>query len=133
MAAADKKEKAPETKQKLDIPAQVLEAINGAAKLLGVAAVELWGIFVRQYVVRGLNELFTAVILLVASFFLFPVIGLWILVPIGAAIVLVYGAISYLGNPKYYALEDISERVRSYKKEVLTGELEKKIRPRNYL
>lgn len=125
---AAKKNATPEAKQ-LDIPSQVSEAINGAAKLLGVAAVELWGIFVRQYVVRGLNELFTAIVLCVASFFLYPVIGLWILVPLAGALALSYGAISLLGNPKYFALEDISEKVRGYKKDVLIKEMNKKTRP----
>jgi hypothetical protein len=130
---AAKKEKAPVEKQKLDIPAQVSEAINAVAKLLGVAAVELWGIFVRQYIVRGAQELFTAFVLVVASYFLWPLIGLWILVPLAGALALCYGSIALLGNPKYYALNDISNRVRSFQKDVLVKELEKKTRPGNYI
>lgn len=119
---AKKTENKDESEKRMDIPSQIAEAINAAAKLLGVAAVELWGIFVRQYVVRGANEAFTAIVLVVASYFLYPVIGLWILVPLA-------GALALLGNPKYYALEDISEKVKSYQKENLLKDINKKTYP----
>lgn len=89
--------------------------IDSLAKGLGVAASELWGIFVRQYVVKGLNELFTALVLFTSAWFLKDYISFWALVPVAFGIGLIYGAISYLGNPKYFALNDIVERVRDFK------------------
>lgn len=94
---------------------QAKQVIDSLAKGLGVAATELWSIFVRQYVVRGANELFTAIVLFVAAFFLKDYIGFWALLPTAVGIGFVYGAISYLGNPKYYALNDIVKRIREFK------------------
>lgn len=106
--ATEKKDK------KLDIPASIKEAVDAVAKGIGVAAVELWSIFVRQYFVKGLTELTTAILLCVASYFLYAAIGLWILVPLGVALLFLYGAIQLLGNPKYYALEDITGKVKAF-------------------
>lgn len=97
------------------IGSEAKKVIDSLAKGLGVAATELWGIFVRQYVVRGLNELFTALVLFVAAWFLKDYISFWALAPVAFGIGLIYGAISYLGNPKYFALNDIVERVREFK------------------
>lgn len=100
--------------QNIKIPEMVTEALQQISKLLGVAVTELWTIFVRQYVVRGLNELFTAVVLFTGAYFLKDYIHFWALIPVALGIGLVYGAISYLGNPKYYALEDITDRIRDF-------------------
>lgn len=97
------------------IPESVKDGINAIAKGIGVAATELWTIFVRQYVVKGLSELFTAAILYGSAFFLSGVIGLWALIPAGFGVAFTYGAIAYLGNPKYYALADITKRIQDFK------------------
>lgn len=97
--------------------AEAKKVIESLAKGLGVAVTELWSIFVRQYVVRGANELFTAIVLFVAAFFLKDYIGFFALIPVAVGIGFVYGAINYLGNPKYYALNDIVKRVREFKDE----------------
>lgn len=89
------------------------KVVNSVAKSLGVAVGELWTIFVRQYVVRGVNEAFTAVILFVAAEMLKGYIGFYALIPAVAGLALCYGAISLLGNPKYYAIEDIIKRIRN--------------------
>lgn len=103
-----------EDKSSLDIPDSVVDAVNGIAKVIGVAATELWGIFVRQYLVRGLTEAFTGIVLVVASVFLYGTIGLWVLIPLAVALAFFYGSILLIGNPKYYALEDISNRVKDF-------------------
>lgn len=105
---AEKKEK------KVDIPASIKEAVDAVAKGIGVAAVELWSIFVKQYFVKGCTELFTAIVLCIASYFLYPAIGLWILIPLAVALLFCYGAIQLIGNPKYYALEDITGKVKAF-------------------
>lgn len=97
------------------IPDTINEAISAIAKGIGVAATELWSIFVRQYFVRGITEAFTGVVLCVASYFLAPEIGLWVLAPLAVALGFFYGAILLLGNPKYYALEDITKRIQAFK------------------
>ena len=94
---------------------QAKQVIDTLAKSLGVAATELWTIFVRQYVVRGANELFTAIVFFTGAFFLKDYIHLWALIPVAIGIGFVYGAISYLGNPKYYALNDIVKRIQKFK------------------
>lgn len=99
------------------VPVTVSEAIGAIAKALGVAAVELWSIFVRQYLVKGITEAFTGVVLCIAAWFLFPYISLWALVPLALALVFFYGAIQLIGNPKYYALDDIMGRVEKQKKD----------------
>lgn len=97
------------------IPSSVSEIINQIAKGLGVAAVELWSIFVRQYLVRGITELFTGLVLVASAYFLQPYIGLWILLPLAVSLIFFYGAILLIGNPKYYAIDDISNRVKNFK------------------
>jgi len=97
------------------VPESVQKAIGAIAKGIGVAATELWTIFVRQYVVRGLSELFTAFVLYGAAFFLRESVGLWALIPAGIGMAFTYGAIAYLGNPKYYALADITKRIQEFK------------------
>lgn len=92
----------------------VTKALEPLAKGLKVAVSELWGIFVRQYVVKGLSEGFTAILLLVTAHFLKNSIHYWALIPVAIAIYLIYDVINLLGNPKYYALEDISNRVRDF-------------------
>lgn len=99
------------------VGAEAKKVIDALAKGLGVAAAELWTIFVRQSVVKGLNELFTALILFVFAFFLKDYISFWALIPTAIGIAFVYGAINYLGNPKYYALNDIVERVKNFKED----------------
>ena len=98
------------------IPSTVSAGIEAIAKGLGVAAVELWEIFVRQYIVRGLTEVFTALILVGIGVFLAFQIGYWSLIPFGLALPLFYGSIQLLGNPKYYAIEDITEKINELKK-----------------
>lgn len=91
------------------------KAIDAIAKGMGVAAVELWSIFVRQSVVRGVSELFTAIVLFGFAFFLKDYIGFWALVPTAIGIALCYGTIHFIGNPKYYALNDITKRIGKFK------------------
>lgn len=82
---------------------------------LKVAVGELWGIFVRQFVVKGISELFTAVVLCTGAYYLQPHIEYLALIPVVLAVVLVYDAINLLGNPKYYALNDITKKVQKLK------------------
>lgn len=97
---------------------QVKEAENAAreiSKLAGRTVGEVWTIFVRKSIVKGLS------ITLVASALIFG--GVWFMLglpvnPIGmglfaVALALLFIAINYLGNPAYYAMTDITEVIKS--------------------
>lgn len=113
------------------IPASIQKAITGIAKGIGVAATELWVIFIRQYIVRGISEGFTALVLYVAAFLLKDSIGFYALIPFAVGMAFTYGAIAYLGNPKYYALADITKRIQDFKEESNKVEIVKSS-PRNW-
>ena len=97
------------------IPTTIKTGIEAIAKGLGVAAVELWEIFVRQYVVKGITEVFTALVLIGSSVAIFKYFGPWGLVPLAVALPFCYGAILLLGNPKYYAIQDITDKIKELK------------------
>lgn len=97
------------------IPSTIKEGVEAISKGLGVAAVELWSIFVRQYIVKGATELFTAISLSVFAFVLHNTIKWWALIPTAIAHLFFYGAIKLLGNPKYYAIQDITRKIKALK------------------
>ena len=97
------------------IPTTIRTGIEAIAKGLGVAAVELWSIFVRQYVVKGITEVFTALVLIGSGIFLAMQAGYWALIPLALSLPFCYGAILLLGNPKYYAIQDITKKIKELK------------------
>jgi hypothetical protein len=97
------------------IPETIKASVEAIAKGLGVAAVELWAIFVRQYVVKGLTELFTALVLVGSGVFLIHLVDYWSLVPMAASLPFFYGTILLLGNPKYGAIQDITRKIKELK------------------
>lgn len=102
-------------KTESELPVSIKEGVEAIAKGLGVAAVELWSIFVRQYVVKGVTEVFTALVLIGAGIFLAYHIDWWALIPLTLALPFCYGAILLLGNPKYYAIQDITNKIKELK------------------
>lgn len=103
------------TKNKESLDAEtVVKSLEPIAKGLKVAVGELWSIFVRQYVVKGISEAFTALIILGAALGLKDAIHYYALIPVAIAIYLIYDVINLLGNPKYFALEDIAKKVQSF-------------------
>src|SRR5690242_6104860 len=111
---SDKKE-VEETIVESKLPLTIRAGVEAIAKGLGVAAVELWSIFVRQYVVTGLTEVFTALVLIGAGVFMAFHIDWWSLIPLVLALPFCYGAIMSLGNPKYYAIQDITRKIKELK------------------
>jgi hypothetical protein len=97
------------------IPESVQAGLEALAKGLGVAAIELWSIFVRQYVVKGLTELFTGLVIVGFGVFLATVFGYWSLIAFAASLPFFYGTILLLGNPKYYAITDITAKINEIK------------------
>ena len=105
------------TKAVLDaqLPNTVRAGLEALAKGLGVAAIELWSIFVRQYIVKGLTEVFTALVLIGAGIFIAFQANYWAIIPLVLALPFCYGAIMLLGNPKYYAIKDITNQIKELK------------------
>lgn len=97
------------------IPESIKAGIEALAKGLGVAAVELWSIFVRQYVVKGVTELFTGLVLVGVGVFVAMKLGYWSFIPFALALPFFYGTILLLGNPKYYAITDITAKINELK------------------
>lgn len=97
------------------LPATIRAGVEAIAKAMGVAAVELWSIFVRQYVVKGVTELFTALVFIGAGLVLMPKVHYWSLFAFAAALPFCYGTILLLGNPKYYAINDITRKIKELK------------------
>lgn len=97
------------------LPVSIRAGIEALAKGLGVAAIELWSIFVRQYIVKGVTELFTALVLVGAGIVLAPKVHYWSLFAFAAALPFCYGTILLLGNPKYYAINDITSKIKELK------------------
>lgn len=75
----------------------------------------LWSIVVRQYLVKGVGELFIAIALLVAAYELRSGIGYWALIPVAVAKLFIWDAIRLIGNPKYFALQDAISRIDHFK------------------
>lgn len=98
-----------------ELPSTIKDGVEAIAKGLGVAAVELWSIFVRQYIVKGVTEVFTALVLVGAGVFFAFHIDWWAVIPLAAALPFCYGAIMLLGNPKYYAIQDITRKIKELK------------------
>lgn len=98
-----------------ELPSTIKAGVEAIAKAMGVAAVELWSIFVRQYVVKGITEVFTALVLIGAGVFIAFQAGYWALIPLALALPFCYGSIMLLGNPKYYAINDITKKIKELK------------------
>lgn len=97
------------------IPASVKAGVEAIAKGMGVAAIELWSIFVRQYVAKGVTQLFLGLVFVIGGLVLLPLVGYWSLVSFVASLPFFYGAILLLVNPKYYAVTDITDKINELK------------------
>lgn len=97
------------------VPKEVKNALEKIAKGVGVAVAELWSIFVRQYLVKGVTCAFVGLVLSVSAYFLKEHVGLFALLPATIAVWFYCNAILLIGNPKYYALEDLTERIQKLK------------------
>lgn len=91
------------------------KAVSIISKGIGVATTELYSVFVRHYLVRGVAEAFTGFLLILFSVLSYNTIGLWVILPIIASIVMFYSAILLIGNPKYYAIENIIDNIKELK------------------
>lgn len=103
-----------------DIPEHLRKGMESIAKGLGVAVTELWTMFVMQYFWRGiayavLTLIPTTLIMMKYGPFFWESMWPWV-----AAIIIVvkgfsiYWAIMYIGNPKYYALNDLTSKLGDF-------------------
>ena len=95
----------------------VTKLLQPIADTFKVAVTELWKIFVRHYVVRGVSELFTALILIVIAGAVWDGFTTnekyWAIAPLLVGVVFIYDAIQLVGNPQYYALDEIIKKVKN--------------------
>jgi len=100
----------------------VIKILDPIAKGLGVAVNEVWKIFTRQYLVIGVSEVFTGIVLAGAAWGLsfLTAKSLWfIFIPIvlgGLSLYYIYSAIPLLFNPQYRAMNEIIEKIKDFKK-----------------
>lgn len=103
---------------------EVLKSLDPLAKTLGVAVTELWKIFCRQYLVKGVSQLFSGIIFIIGAIFmgiyLVPISNWLIIAVIGVSIwsiLFIHSSIPYLFNCSYYALDDLMDRIKGETKD----------------
>ena len=97
----------------------MLKRLEPIVKIMGVAVGEVWKIFVQRYVVKGMRLVFAGIISAIIAYalhkILFPISPIFILViivPIIFGSVMIFMAIPYLFNPRYFALQDLAKQIR---------------------
>lgn len=94
----------------------VIKQIAPLSKSLQKSAKELWGMFVKRYLAKGLAEIFLAVFInVVAYMFLWQDHKYWVLLPLGIGGVLIYDAIQLIVNPQYFAMHDVIYKLKTEK------------------
>jgi hypothetical protein len=94
--------------------AEGLAAVEPLAKLLGKLPGELWKIFVMRYVAKGAAE-----VVIGGAFIWVASLKLWTnhfpywCIPAVLTAILFFDAIQLLINPRYFAMNDIIERVNA--------------------
>jgi len=90
----------------------LLKLLKPISDIVGVAVDKLWSVFVRKYIARGISELFLAVIISVIAFY-FKDINVCVAGVLAiAAATFVFSAIQLVVNPSYYALMEITNKIK---------------------
>ena len=101
--------------------AEGLDAVGPLAKLVGKATGELWKIFVWRYIAKGLGEVFLAAFTSwIGWTYLHQNDRLWVIPFLCVSGVLIFDAIQLLVNPRYFAMNDVVERVKAEQKPGMT-------------
>lgn len=94
----------------------VLKNLEPLSKTLKSTVGEVWKIFVKRYIAKGVSELFAAIVISVISvMLLWAKHRIWILAPAGVVTFLIFDAIQLLINPAYFAMNDVIDRIKKEK------------------
>ena len=94
---------------------EVLKNLEPIAEALKIGVGEIWQVFYRKYLVKGLSELVVIVILGVIIYLTYHIKTVnSFTVPICtiAGLGYLFDAINLIGNPKYYALTEIYDLLK---------------------
>ena len=100
----------------------IIELLKPIADTFNVAVKELWGIFVKRYLVKGISEVFTAILITSPCLYYFNDVDWMVQITFSIgliiSIVLVYDAIQLIFNPSYFALNEIIKQVKGNNKDI---------------
>lgn len=94
----------------------ILKSLQPIADALKVAVTEIWGIYVRRYVAKGISQLLVAASIAGAAINKSEGNN-WVFAPLAVALLIAYNAVNLLANPKYFAINDIVEKINTEKSE----------------
>lgn len=106
------------TKKVKSVEEEALAKLDPFAEGLKKTVEQLWGIFVRRYIAKGVAELFGAGVIAWLTY-----VKLWqdhwvywLCIPFPAIMVLAIDAIQLLINPHYYAMNDVAATIKRQQK-----------------
>lgn len=99
------------TTKALTATEEVLGKLQPIADALKVGVSELWKIFVKRWLAKGASEMLVAVCITVAAIIKLGESN-WVFLPLGVALLIAYDAINLLINPEYFAIADITNRLK---------------------
>lgn len=92
----------------------VMKNLGPLAKGLEKTAAQLWHMFVMRYVAKAVAEIFIALFIAGIDFYYVRGVNhLWQLPMLVMAAIFIYDAIQLLLNPYYFAMNDVSVRLKS--------------------
>lgn len=101
-------------KSKVVNESDALGAVQPLAKALSKTAGQIWQIFVKRYIAKGVAEMFSAIVITVltldklwAHHWLY-----WLCIPFPIVMLLAFDAIQLLINPAYFAMGDVESAVK---------------------
>lgn len=94
---------------------EVLSSLQPIADALKVAVTEVWKMFVRRYLAKGVSELLVAGAITAAAIYKLSSSN-WIWLPFGVALLIAFDGVQLTINPSYYAAGDIIERLKDENK-----------------
>lgn len=87
------------------------EKLKPIADKIGIAVQELWKVFVKRYVAKGVSEIVIA--LLLDGLAIYKLGGSnWVLIPLFLMMIPLYDGVNLLISPGYYALKEIMRMIR---------------------
>lgn len=92
---------------------EALAKVEPLAKLLGKTAGQIWKVFVKRYIAKGVAELFCACVITWLDFDkLWTHHFGWFCIPFAVVLILMFDCIQLLINPAYYAMADVENAIK---------------------